>query len=103
MDFVILHKWFHENHKVLNPVKCHYAVIVDNEPSHKMILNSSEISCSNEEKVLGILLDSNLNFDSHILSLCKKAVLKLSLHGNLYFLFPNVLQRWFSQKNSTGV
>ena len=24
MDFMILHKWFHENHMVLNPGKCHY-------------------------------------------------------------------------------
>ena len=27
MDFMILHKWFHENHMVLNPGKCHYIVI----------------------------------------------------------------------------
>ena len=24
MDFMILQKWFHENHMVLNPGKCHY-------------------------------------------------------------------------------
>ena len=26
MDFMILRKWFHENHMVLNPGKCHYIV-----------------------------------------------------------------------------
>ena len=73
MDFLILRKWFHENHMVLNPGKCHYIVIGDDDPSHKRILNNNEIASSNEEKLLGILLDSKLSFDSHITSLCKKA------------------------------
>ena len=37
-----------------------------------MILNNNEIASSNEEKLLGILLDRKLNFDGHITSLCKK-------------------------------
>ena len=73
MDFMILHKWFHENHMVLNLGKCQDIVIGDDEPTHKIILkiNNNEIAISNEEKLLGILLDSKLNFDSHITSLCK--------------------------------
>ena len=78
MDFMILHKWFHVNHMVLNPGKCHYIVIGDDDPIHKIILNNNEIASSNVEKLLGILLDSKLNFDSHITSLCKKAGQKLS-------------------------
>ena len=78
MDFMILHKWFHENHMVLNPDKCHFIVIGDDDPNQKIILNNNEIASSNEEKLLGILLDSKLNFDSHITSLCKKAGQKLS-------------------------
>ena len=78
MDFMILHKWFHENHMVLNPDKCHFIVIGDDDPNQKIILNNNEIVSSNEEKLLGILLDSKLNFDSHITSLCKKAGQKLS-------------------------
>ena len=71
MDFMILHKWFHENHMILNPGKCHYIVIGGDEPTRKIILNNNEIASSNEDKRLGILLDGKLNFDSH--SLCKKA------------------------------
>ena len=41
-------------------------------------MNNNEISSSNKEKLLGILLDNKLNFDSHITSLCKKAGQKLS-------------------------
>ena len=73
MDFMILLKWFHENDMVLNPGKCHYIVIGDDDPSHKIIFNNNEIASSNEGKLLGILLDSKLSFDSHITSLCKKA------------------------------
>ena len=75
---MILHKWFHENHMVLNPDKCHYIVIGDDDPNQKIILNNNEIAGSNEEELLGIFLDSKLNFDSHITSLCKKARQKLS-------------------------
>ena len=35
MDFMILHKWFHENHMVLNLDKCHYIVIGDDDPNQK--------------------------------------------------------------------
>ena len=35
MDFTILHKWFHENHMVLNPGKYHDMVFGDDDPSRK--------------------------------------------------------------------
>ena len=78
MDFMILHKWFHENHMVLNPGKCHYIVIGDDDSTHEIILNNNEIASFSEEELLGILIDSKLKFDSHITSLCKKAGQKLS-------------------------
>ena len=73
MDFMILHKWFYENHMVLNPDQCHYIVIGDDDPTQKITFINNEIASSNKEKLLGILLDSKLNFDSHVTSLCKKA------------------------------
>ena len=64
---------------VLNPGKCHYIVIGDDDPTSKIILNNTEIASSNEEKLLDIfLLDSKLNFNSHVTSFCKKAGQKLS-------------------------
>ena len=44
-----------------------------------MTLNAqfSWLASSNEQKILGIALDSKLNFDSHITSLCKKSGQKL--------------------------
>ena len=75
MDFMILHKCFHEN-QMVNPCKCHYIVNSDDDPSFKIILNNNEIASSNKEKNLGILLDRKLNFDSHITSLYKKSMPK---------------------------
>ena len=63
---------------VLNPGKCHHIAIGDDDPTHKIILSNNEIASSNKEQFLGILLDSKLNFDSHITSLCQKADQKLS-------------------------
>ena len=40
-------------------------------------MNNNEIVSSHEEKLPGIFLDSKLNFDSYITSLCKKAGQKL--------------------------
>ena len=78
MYFMILHKYFNEN-QMVNPCKCHYIVISDDDPSFKIILNNNEIASSNKENNLGILLDSKLNFDFHITSLYKKAGQKLVL------------------------
>ena len=77
MDFMISQKWFHENHIVLNPGKCHYIVIGYNDPSHNIMLNNHETASSNEEKRLRILLGSKSNFDAHIKSLSKKTSQKL--------------------------
>ena len=47
-DFMILHKWIHENHMMLNPDKCRYIVIGDDDPTQKIKLNNIEIASSNE-------------------------------------------------------
>ena len=90
MDFMNLPKQFHENQVALKPGKCHYVLISDDDPSHKIILNNNEIASSNKEKLLGIHLDNKLNFDSGITSLCKKAGKKLRALGRAnHYPTPN--------------
>ena len=83
MDFMILHEWFHENHMTLNPGKSRYMVIGSRDISHEIMLNNSKITSSNEEKLLGIFLDSKINFESHIASLCRKANQKINALARL--------------------
>ena len=83
MKFMILHQWFHENHMTLNPGKCHYTVISSIDLLHEIVLNNNKITSYNEEKLLGIFLDSKLKFESHIGSLCRKAGQKISALARL--------------------
>ena len=78
MEFMILHQRFHKDQMTLNPGKCHYIVISSRDLSHEIMLNNNKITSSNEEKLLGMFLDSKLNFESHIGSLCRKAGQKIN-------------------------
>ena len=53
-------------------------------------MNNNEIASSNEEKLLGILLDNKLNFDSHIASLSIKSGGKLGAIARInHYLIQN--------------
>ena len=45
MDFMILHKWFHENFMTLNPEKCDYMVIGSTDPPYKKLLVLMNKNC----------------------------------------------------------
>ena len=72
MNLMMLYEWFHENHMALNPENCYYMVIGSKDPSHNIVLNNNEITSCNVKTTLALLVDSNLNFESHISSLFKK-------------------------------
>ena len=77
MNFLIMQKWFYENHIVLNPGKCHYLVLGTISNSDTINLNGTKLASSSHEKLLGILIDRDLRFDKHIKSLRRKAGQKL--------------------------
>ena len=67
--------WFRENHMKVNADKCHLLVSSDEYCTVK--IENFSIKNSTEEKLIAVKFDSNLSFESHITSYCKKASQKL--------------------------
>ena len=67
--------WFRKNHMKANVDKCHLLVSSDEVCAAK--IEDFTIENSTEEKLLGVKFDSNLSFEGHVTSLCKKASQKL--------------------------
>ena len=67
--------WFRENHMKANADKCH--LLVSSNESCTAKIEDFSIKNSTEEKLLGVKFDSNLSFENHVTSYCKKASQKL--------------------------
>ena len=67
--------WFRENHIKANADKC--PLLVSSDQSCTAKIEDFSIKNGTEETLLGAKFDSNLSFESHITSLCKKASQKL--------------------------
>ena len=72
----------------LNQNKCHF-MIPSGLPEHKWVKVGEQIIWeSNEEKLLGITIDKNLKFDTHVTNICKKASAKLTALSRLMKIVP---------------
>ena len=67
--------WFYKNYMVLNAGKCHFMCLGNNTETFSFSNNLMENS--NEQKILGLIIDNNLNFKDHMTELCKKASQKI--------------------------
>ena len=67
--------WFRQNHMKANADKCHLLVSSDEVCTAK--IEDFNIENNAEEKLLGVKFDSNLSFEGHVTSFCKKASQKL--------------------------
>ena len=52
INFLIMQKWFHENHMVLNLGKCHYLVLGKRSNSDTINLNGTKLASSSYENYL---------------------------------------------------
>ena len=52
-------------------------VIGSRDLSHEIMRKNNKVTSSNEENLLGIILDCKLNFEKHIGSFCRKAGQKM--------------------------
>ena len=60
----------------VNPDKCHL-LINNTKESFQIKIGNETVSNGKCEKLLGVKVDHELNFNEHVLSLCKKASQKL--------------------------
>ena len=80
--------WFEDNFMKLNEDKCHF-LISGNINEHLFAKVGDELiweSC--EQKLLGVIIDKNLNFNSHLSKLCKKVGQKVTALARVVKLLP---------------
>ena len=63
-------QWFKDNRMNTNPDKYHLLI---NNAKESFQMKIVTVSNSKYEKLLGVKIDHELNFNEHVLSLCKKA------------------------------
>ena len=73
-----LQVWFYDNFLVLNPQKCHFMTLGNGNNLCNFSYDDIIIKNSLSEKILGLTIESNLNFSDHIYNMCKIANQKLN-------------------------
>ena len=80
--------WFEANYMKLNQDKCHF-VVSGNTPEILWAKVGGELIWeSRYEKLLGLTIDKNLNFDKHLSILCKKVRGKVSALTRMVKIIP---------------
>ena len=87
-DSMLAVEWFDNNYMKLNTDKCHLLISGFKHQWHWAQLGDFKIWESAKEKLLGITIDRNLNFETHINNICSKANRKLSALGRVSRLMP---------------
>ena len=78
--------WFKMNNMIVNPEKPH-AIIIDKEGQNnnptEINIDEKKISSESSVLLLGLEIDSKLNFDKHISKLCNKSAGQLNAFNRL--------------------
>ena len=64
-------QWFSDNKIKGNTDNCH--LIISTDEQLEILIEDSSFKWSSFEKLLGAKIDSKLNFDDHLKSICSKA------------------------------
>ena len=76
-DSIQLFKWFSDNQMKANKDKCH--LVISNNEKVSMKIDNIELENTSSEKLLGITIDSKLNFKEHLEGIIKKASRKVNV------------------------
>jgi hypothetical protein len=79
--------WFENNYMKLNQSKCHF--LTSGSTEHLWVKVANEVIWeSQSEKLLGMTVDKNLNFNLHLKTLCKKVNQKVSALARITRILP---------------
>ena len=79
--------WFENNYMKLNQSKCHF--LTSGTLEHLWVRVGDEMIWESQaEKLLGMLVDKDLNFNSHLKVLCKKVNQKVSALARIARILP---------------
>ena len=70
-DTALAAEWFEKHFMKLNQDKCHLLVSGHKHETVCAKLGGTKIWESNKQKLLGVVIDANLNFDGYVFNLCK--------------------------------
>ena len=71
--------WFGNNHMKAKPGECH--LLLSTKSSEVVAIDGIQIKSSTAETLLGIIIDSELNFDNHLSAICNKVSRKINALG----------------------
>ena len=77
-DCLLAIEWFDSNYMKLNRDKCHFLLAGCKREQFFANVGDAQIWESNEEHLLGITIDRNLKFNTHLTKLCAKVSQKVS-------------------------
>ena len=92
-DLKIISNWIHSNRLVINWSKTNVMVLANSSSKMdveniRISFGSIEIPVVNNVKLLGVVLDSKLNFSKHIETICFRINIKTRLLNRSKYLFP---------------
>ena len=71
-----LFRWFKNNHLKANPGKSH--ILLSSKKPEIVSVDGISIAASSHEKLLGVIIDSELKFENHITEICLKVSKKIN-------------------------
>ena len=80
--------WFEANYMKLTQGKCHFMLAGNTPESLWVKVGENLIWESSHEKLLGLIIDKNLNFEKHLTILCKKVSDKVSPLARMVKILP---------------
>ena len=93
-ETLLISEWCRNNYMKLNDDKCHLMIFGEKSNDLSIKIGSTTITESREEKLLGVTLDKQLSFKTHVQSLCKKASQKLHALSRISYLLDTKKQAY---------